>query len=249
MKVRDIESLNFTRDGAVLLAACDPARVASWGWPTLEAGPDWRNSTSSLLRGGSGMKCLSAGRDWVVAGSQDSTTKLLRLGKGGKLSLAKQWVSPQPKRTDLEPSAIQRLAGTLNPVKGSNAVLCVALNRDETLAASGTQLGAVQVASIPSGVAFGEVLRGHQDSVTSLAFSPNGDYLATSSRDRTVRLWRRTVSGFREVIALPASGPVVKVEFTADGEQLGVLVEKEHAVRVWDLKKLRGSLNKLGLNW
>ena len=33
------------------------------------------------------------------------------------------------------------------------------------------------------------VLRGHSDTVTSLSWSPNGSQLASSSRDKTVRLW------------------------------------------------------------
>jgi len=33
-------------------------------------------------------------------------------------------------------------------------------------------------------------LQGHQAPVTSLAFSPNGDYLASGSADTTALLWK-----------------------------------------------------------
>ncbi len=226
VRARGIASLQFTSDGAALWAAFDPARVALWPWPGPGPPAEWKNSGAIQVKSQVDLKSVASGHDWLLAGSADATTKLFRRHQGNQFVKEVEWESPE-----------------------KSQVLCVALSKDEALAASGTQSGAVQVVRVPGGAAFGPTLRGHQEDVQSVAFSPGGDYLATGSRDRTVRLWQRADAEFREVIVLPVPGPVTQVEFSPDGTQLSVLVQKECAVRVWHLPRLRESLGKLGLDW
>ncbi len=42
---------------------------------------------------------------------------------------------------------------------------------------------------LPPGVKLLRTFEGHQDTILSLAFNPQGDMLASGSRDTTVKLW------------------------------------------------------------
>jgi WD40 repeat protein/serine/threonine protein kinase len=80
--------------------------------------------------------------------------------------------------------------------------------------------------------------KGHRGKVTSVAFSPDGAWLASGSRDHSVRLWH--VAGRPEGAALPPihvlaghEQPVACVRFSPDGKLLasGSL---DHTIILWD---------------
>ena len=55
----------------------------------------------------------------------------------------------------------------------------------------------------------GEKLGGwpaHDDRVTAVAFDPTGEWLASGGRDRRVRLWRRTATGYGPYLTLTSPG-------------------------------------------
>src|SRR5205823_6081348 len=120
-------------------------------------------------------------------------------------------------------------------------VRSVALSADETLAALGTQQGIVRLVQVPSGDKLRD-LEGHTESVETVAFSPDGCVLATGSRDRTIRLYRRDPgpdASFRPWIQLRSpSGPVSQLAFHPDGTRLVYLVQNETGLRVWHLDRL-----------
>ncbi|HUD46303.1 MAG TPA: protein kinase [Candidatus Baltobacteraceae bacterium] len=82
-------------------------------------------------------------------------------------------------------------------------------------------------------------LRGHLDSVTSVAFSPDGRRIVTGSRDNTAKVWD-TASG-KELLTLKGHGlgvgwngtAVESVAFSPDGQRIATGSEDTTA-KVWD---------------
>jgi WD40 repeat protein len=63
------------------------------------------------------------------------------------------------------------------------------------------------------------ILKGHAQTVASIAFSPDGSKLASGGRDKTVKLWD-TAAG-QEIMALAGPSDMVEsVAFSSDGKQL-----------------------------
>ena len=82
-----------------------------------------------------------------------------------------------------------------------------------------------------------KTLKGHEDSVFSVAFSPDGKTLATGSVDHTVKLW--DVSARQELATLKGHENVVRsVAFSPDGKTLAT-GSVDNTVKLWDVSTRR----------
>ena len=100
-----------------------------------------------------------------------------------------------------------------------------------------------------------QTLQGHGESITSLTFSPDGSLLASASRDKTVKIWRKNRAtgefDWQAVTTLVHGDWVDKVSFSPDGKLLAT-GSKDRTVKIWSsdgklLKILRG--HQAWINW
>jgi WD40 repeat protein/serine/threonine protein kinase len=75
--------------------------------------------------------------------------------------------------------------------------------------------------------------RGHTSSVNSVAFSPDGERLATGSADKIVKIW--DINTGKELLSLAGhKGPINSLAFAPDGQRM-LTGSDDHSARIWDV--------------
>ncbi len=101
-----------------------------------------------------------------------------------------------------------------------------------TTLAIATSTGEIQLWDVDEqgAIALQDTLSGHQDWVTGVAVSPDGELLVSGSRDRTLKLWRKDGTLVKTVTG--HSGWVNSVRFSPDGQTLATTSE-DKTIRLW----------------
>jgi Tol biopolymer transport system component len=107
-----------------------------------------------------------------------------------------------------------------------------ALSADgKQIATGGTNENAVKVWDAESG-ASKLTLDGHGKGVLALAFSPDGQTLASGSYDYTVRLWNMKTGALQRTLVEDNLNAIFSVAFSPDGRM--VASGSYHAIKLWD---------------
>ncbi|MBD2030278.1 hypothetical protein H6F55_09820, partial [Phormidium sp. FACHB-322] len=89
-----------------------------------------------------------------------------------------------------------------------------------------------------------QTLKGHSDTVWALAFSPDGETIATASLDQSVKLWSRQGEELQTLKGHSAG--VLSVAFSPDGETIATASE-DQSVKLWNFQL--ADLTAKGCNW
>ena len=129
---------------------------------------------------------------------------------------------------------IEKRTAELLPTYGGkqSGMSCVAISPDRRYAALGMDSGAILIVDMTTGLVSGPNFKGHAGPVRSLAFSPDGEKLASGGSDKNVMLWNVRTGASLGACA-EHKGAVFGVTISPDGKTLASGCGAE-TIKLWN---------------
>ena len=222
----DGQAYSFSEQGNLLFAV-DEHCVRSWrfaGPGNIEPIATYDNSLGRALSGSRTVRFIAVGQKHILAGKDRAAGYVILNAEDMKVLYSRL-----PRRT---------------------TVTAGAFGTDDRLAALGTLKGGIRLFDVEKSEVLADLPSESKTRTRCVAFDSSGTLLAAGFANGTLRLWRRTGKTFSPLLTLKEhSGAIVSMQFTNNDDDLVLLVDNEFALRVWHLKRLRKSLEGMGIGW
>ena len=131
---------------------------------------------------------------------------------------------------------LSHLGQNINQLMQQNQPRSVAYHPKKTLIAVGTERGHIELWDTEK-QARTTTLRGHTNTVNSLAFSNDGQMLASGSSDHSIRLWGLSGNSRNSVLLSKGhNGAIYSVAFANDGNTLAS-ASSDNTIKIWNIQQ------------
>ncbi|KAK3837885.1 MAG: WD40-repeat-containing domain protein [Linnemannia elongata] len=239
-------SIAYSVDGQHVVSCSEDSTIRTWDSRIGSSGPIFRGHTDhvvSVAYSPCGSQLASCGRDKAlrVWDCRAAVKGAVLFGRTNSISSGMypySTIKREESDSDktMQPTRPRPLARTFNSQLpfGTTDTTCFAISSDAFLAASASMNGGTPAISVSFGTTseYRYTLNGHAKKISSIAFSPNNQSIASGDVNGILRVWNAQ-SGDAIWTQDEHDGKVTRIAYSSNGEQI-VSSGEDGTVRLWN---------------